>query len=72
MLRPRHWIDGTEFMACWTDYPASFWGRMRNTNLVGLSVPEGDHELVIEDMVFPPCWTRQFIPMLEGAIIEGR
>ena len=68
VLRQQHRIDGIESRTCWTDHPASFRGRMRNKNLVGVSAPGGEHEPVLEDMVFPPAWTRRFVPMLPGAV----
>ncbi|HUT56336.1 MAG TPA: hypothetical protein VNA25_00515 [Phycisphaerae bacterium] len=64
LVRPAYWVDGVEAMACWTDYPASGWGRYANTWLIGLSVPEGDHELVVRDMQFPRGWSRPFAPQI--------
>ena len=68
MLRPQLWIDGEEFMACWTDYPGSNWGRLDHTNIVALTVPDGSHELVVKNMVFPPLWKRPFTPAIEGVL----
>jgi hypothetical protein len=28
------------------------------------AVPEGEHELVVKDYVFPPVWTRPFTPLI--------
>ena len=67
IVRPQYWVDGQEWMACWTDYPASGWGTYRNTWLIGLSVPAGPRELVVKDMQFPQSWPRQFEPLVEGA-----
>jgi hypothetical protein len=67
LLRPQFWIDGEEFMACWTDYPGSNWGRLDRTNMVALTVPKGTHELVVKNMVFPAVWKRPFAPTIEGA-----
>jgi len=64
IVRPRCWIDGTEYMACWTDYPSSNWGQLDRTNLMAVAVPDGDHELEIRDTIFPPVWTRQFEPKI--------
>ena len=64
VLRPQLWVDGQEWMASWTDYPASNWGKFTRTDLIGLSVPEGKHELVIKNMVFPDVWARPFAPVL--------
>jgi hypothetical protein len=67
--RPQYWIDGREWMACWTDYPSSGWGTYDNTWLIALSVPAGKHELVVKDYRFPPAWTRQFEPTISGASV---
>jgi len=72
ILRPQYTVDGQEWMACWTDYPASGWGRYKNTQLIALSVPAGEHELVVRDMCFPPAWTRPFRPRIAGAIRSER
>ena len=72
IVRPQYWVDGQEWMACWTDYPASGWGSYRNTRLIGLSVPAGTHELVVKDMTFPTGWTRPFEPAIRGATMELR
>ncbi len=68
IVRPQYRVDGQEWMACWTDYPASGWGAYRNTRLIGLSVPPGEHKLLVKDMVFPPAWTRPFAPRIRGAV----
>lgn len=66
IIRPQLWIDGTEWMPSWTDYPASGWGTYRNTWLMALSVPDGEHELVVKDFTFPPVWRRPFVPLIDG------
>jgi hypothetical protein len=68
IVRPQLWIDGQERMASWTDYPASGWGTYRNTWLMALSAPEGDHELVVKDFRFPPVWARPFEPRIAFAV----
>jgi len=68
IVRPQYWVDGQEWMACWTDYPASGWGRYKNTWLIALSVPAGEHELLVKDLRFPLAWTRPFAPVIAGAI----
>ncbi len=68
IVRPQYWVDGRQWMACWTDYPASGWGTYDNSWLIGLSVPEGEHELVVRDMQFPPVWARPFTPLIEGVV----
>ncbi len=70
IVRPEYRIDGQQWMANWTDYPASGWGAYDRTWLIGLSVPAGDHELVVRDLQFPPVWTRPFTPLLEGVVVE--
>jgi len=70
IVRPQFWIDGHERMASWTDYPASGWGTWKNTWLMALPVPDGEHELVVEDAVFPPVWARPFTPLI--ALEAGR
>jgi hypothetical protein len=67
IARPQYWIDGQEHMASWTDYPASGWGTYKNTWLIALPVPEGEHELVVKDYVFPPVWARPFTPLIGNA-----
>ncbi|OPZ88200.1 MAG: hypothetical protein BWY76_00068 [bacterium ADurb.Bin429] len=68
MDRPQYTIDGVEWMPCWTDYPSSGWGTFKDTNLIAIAVPDGKHELVITDLVFPPVWTRQFTPGIPGVV----
>lgn len=68
IVRPQYTIDGQPWMACWTDYPNNGWGTYDRTWLVGLSVPAGEHELTVKDMVFPPVWTRPFTPLIDGAV----
>jgi hypothetical protein len=58
-------LDGQGRMACWTDYPASGWGRYKNTALIALTVPEGKHELTVQDLVYPAVWTRPFVPAIQ-------
>jgi hypothetical protein len=67
--RPQYWVDGAQSMACWTDYPASGWGSYDHTALMAIPVPEGRHELVLKNCVFPPCWQRSFVPTIAGAEI---
>ena len=55
-------------MACWTDYPNNGRGTCDETWKIGLSVPEGRHELTVDEMVFPQGWTRPFTPLIEGAV----
>jgi hypothetical protein len=59
-------------MACWTDYPASGWGAYKNSWLIGLSVPAGEHELVVKDMAFERGWDRPFRPLIAGALRDER
>ncbi len=70
IVRPQYWVGGLESMACWTDYPASGWGSYANTWLIGLSVPSGEHELVLRNMAFPRVWTRAFRPLIESAVVD--
>jgi len=64
---PQYTIDGQEWMACWTDYPSNGWGTYDNTWLIGLSVPDGTHELVVKERVYPTGWTRPFTPLIHSA-----
>ena len=64
ILRPDLTVDGVRWMAGWTDYAGSDWGRMKNTDLIAVSTPEGNHELVIRNMTFPKSWHRQFEPAI--------
>ncbi len=66
LWRPRYAIDGQEWMACWTDYPNSGWGSYKHTNLMAISVPDGKHELTVDNLVFPPVWERKFTPTIMG------
>jgi hypothetical protein len=68
ILRPQYFIDGKEWMACWTDYPNNGWGSYDRTWLIGLSVPAGEHELVVKEYAFPKGWTRPFTPLIKGAV----
>jgi len=69
--RPQYWVDGTEWMACWTDYPASGWGSYDNSWLIALSVPAGKHDLLVQELRFPTGWTRPFTPLIEGVTRAG-
>lgn len=71
IVRPQYLIDGQEWMACWTDYPASGWGTYDNTWLIALTVPDGDHDLVVRNLVFPPVWARPFTPAIAGVEVGG-
>ena len=64
ILRPDLRVDGQRWMAGWTDYASSDWGRMKNTNLMAVSTPAGKHELIIRNLTFPKSWCRQFTPAL--------
>lgn len=70
ITRPAYSLNGREWMACWTDYPASGWGAFTNTWQIALSVPEGENHLVVEDMRFPHGWQRPFRPAIEGVVHE--
>ena len=67
IVRPQYSIDGQQWMASWTDYPNNGWGTYDNTWLIGLSVPDGAHELVVKDFAFTKVWARPFTPLIEGA-----
>ncbi len=64
IIRPQLWIDGQEWMASWTDYPASGWGTYKDAQLMALSVPAGQHELVVKDFRVPAGWARPWKPMI--------
>jgi hypothetical protein len=64
--RPQYYVDGQEWMACWTDWPASGAGTWARTKLIGITVPAGRHRLEIRDLVFPPVWEPRFTPRIEG------
>jgi hypothetical protein len=64
ITRPQYTIDGVEWMASWTDYPNSGWGAYDETWKIGLSIPAGRHRLTLENMTFPPAWSRGFEPGL--------
>jgi hypothetical protein len=70
IVRPQYFVDGQQWMASWTDYPASGWGMYDNSWLIGLSVPAGDHELVVKDLEFEKVWARPFTPLVAGAVVE--
>ncbi len=63
IIRPRLWIDGQEWMACWTDYPASGWGSYDQTWLIGIAVPAGPREIVVRNMVYPHPWPTRLAPL---------
>jgi len=67
IVRPQYFIDGQQWMANWTDYPNNGWGTYDNTWLIGLSVPDGEHELAVKDLAFVKVWARPFMPLIEGA-----
>jgi hypothetical protein len=62
IVRPGLQFDGRTWMAFWTDEAGSDWGRWTGTQLIALSTLDGEHDLVIRDMAFPPVWERQFAP----------
>ena len=64
----QYWIDGQEWMACWTDYPNNGWGTYRNSFLIALTVPAGKHELLVKDCTYPPVWRRQFTPAMPAVL----
>ncbi len=64
---PQMFIDGQEWMLGWTDYPSSDWGRFSNSNDMAVPVPDGTHDIVIRQRVFPRVWQRQFTPLLSTA-----
>jgi hypothetical protein len=68
--RPEYSLDADEWMACWTDWPDSGFGTFSHTDMMALSVPEGDHDLAVKDLVFPPVWERTFEPAIEGVVKE--
>jgi len=70
IVRPRYRIDGQQWMACWTDYPDNGWGTYDETWKIGLAVPEGEHQLTVDNLTFPKGWTRPFIPLIDGVLIE--
>ena len=62
IVRPQLFINGQEWMASWTDYPASGWGDYEETWKIGISVPAGVQRILLRDMEFPIAWDRQFTP----------
>jgi len=64
IIRPDLTVDGQRWMAGWSDWASSDWGRMKNSYLAAVSTLEGEHELVIRDMVFPESQARQFDPTI--------
>ena len=68
IIRPQYTIDGQEWMACWTDYPASGWGTYDQTWLIALSIPAGAHDLDLHNLVFPRGWERPFAPAIAAAL----
>jgi hypothetical protein len=71
ILRPELKLDGRQWMAGWTDYASSNWGRMKDTWLAAVSTLDGEHELVITNMVFPPVWQRPFESAIVPAAKDG-
>jgi hypothetical protein len=71
ILRPELKLDGRQWMAAWTDYAGSNWGRMKNAWLAAVSTLDGEHELVITNMVFPPVWQRPFEPAIVSTAKDG-
>lgn len=69
IAKPQYYIDGTEWMACWTDYPNSGWGTYDNTFLIGLSVPEGNHEILLRNLCYAEQFEREFTPAIAGVIL---
>ncbi|MHB9131672.1 MAG: hypothetical protein ACYDBB_11365 [Armatimonadota bacterium] len=61
---PQFRLDGQEWMAGWTDYPGSNWGKFKNTNMMAVSTLDGDHQLVIKNRTFNKVWDRQFVPLV--------
>ncbi len=74
MLRPQYWVDGVESMPCWTDYPSSGWGSYTDAHLIAIPVPDGKHELLLKNLVFPDGWERKFTPTIvpPGAAPAGK
>ena len=64
MVRPELRFDGRQWMAGWTDEAGSDWGRWTRCKLIAVSTLDGEHELLITDMVYPKVWTREFTPLL--------
>jgi len=60
------------------DYGLRSWGselahytvdaRRYPAGKVMLVGPDGEHELTVKDFVFPPVWSRPFVPLIEGAL----
>lgn len=71
ILRPELKLDGRQWMAAWTDYAGSNWGRMKNAWLAAVSTLDGEHGLVITNMVFPPVWQRPFEPVIVSTAKDG-
>lgn len=72
ILRPELKLDGRQWMAGWSDYANSDWGRMKNAYLAAVSTLDGEHELVITNMAFPPSWERPFEPALRWNTRDSR
>lgn len=64
---PQYLVDGREWMAAWTDLGGSAWGKFKGSNLIAITAPEGDHELLIRDRVWLPLDPRPFSPLIEGS-----
>lgn len=65
IIRPALKLDGRPWMAGWSDYAGSDWGRMQDAYLMAVTTPDGPHELVITNMLFPPVWERPFVPVTD-------
>jgi len=64
IIRPELKVDGRQWMAGFSDYAGSDWGRMENSYLMAVTTPDGPHELTISNMQFPPAWDRRFVPSI--------
>jgi len=61
---PQFFLDGREWMAFWTDYAGSDWGKDKNTALISVSTLDGDHDLLVRNRIFRKVWDKQFTPMV--------
>jgi len=64
IVRPDLFLDGRRWMAGWSDWASSDWGRMKNSYLMAVSTLDGEHDLVIRDLTFPRPWARRFEPTI--------
>jgi hypothetical protein len=64
LIRPELKLDGRLWMAGWSDYASSDWGRMKNSLQMAVTTLDGPHELLISNMQFPPVWDRPFVPSI--------